>query len=81
MSENCVPNRTLLSEDRMSPEALILIVLFFLTAVALTWEAWRRRRGRRVVHTCPHCGDSLKSVEPGRRFCPTCQRYFRRASV
>lgn len=81
MGGNSVPNRTLRSEDRMSPEALILIVLFFLTAVALLWEAWRRRRGRRVVHTCPHCGDSLKSVEPGRRFCPTCQRYFRRASV
>ncbi len=65
----------------MSPEAIILIFLFSLTAIALLLEGWRRRRGRKTVHTCPHCGNPLKSMEPGRRFCPTCQRYFRRIAV
>ncbi|MBI2153575.1 MAG: hypothetical protein HYV92_13650 [Candidatus Rokubacteria bacterium] len=61
----------------MSPELLLLAVLFSLTILALGWEAWHRRRGRRA-HTCPHCGNRLKSVEPGRRRCDTCNLYFRR---
>ena len=61
----------------MSPELLVLAVLFSITILALGWEAWRRRRGRNVP-TCPHCGSQLKSVEPGRRHCETCNVYFRR---
>lgn len=61
----------------MGPEVVLLAVLFSLTIVALGWEAWRRRRGRNAP-ACPHCGTRLKSVEPGRRYCETCHRYFRR---
>ena len=61
----------------MSPELLVLAVLFSLTVLAVGWEAWRLRRGRNAPH-CPHCGNRLKSVEPGRRHCETCNLYFRR---
>ncbi len=61
----------------MSPELLVLAVLFSITILALGWEAWQRRRGRNVP-TCPHCGSRLKSVEEGRRLCETCHVYFRR---
>jgi hypothetical protein len=61
----------------MSPELLLLAALFSLTILVLGWEAWRRRRGRKVP-SCPHCGSRLKSVEPGRRHCETCNLYFRR---
>ena len=61
----------------MSPELLLLAVLFSITVLALGWEAWHRRRGRNVP-TCPHCGNRLKSVEAGRRYCETCNVYFRR---
>ena len=61
----------------MSPELLLLAVLFSITVLALVWEAWQRRRGRNVP-TCPHCGNRLKSVEAGRRYCETCHVYFRR---
>ena len=61
----------------MSPELLLLAVLLSLMVLALGWEAWQRRRGRNVP-TCPHCGSRLKSVEPGRRHCETCNVYFRR---
>ncbi len=60
----------------MTPEVLLLAVLFLLTILALCWEVWRRRS--RNVPTCPHCGSRLKSVEPGRRRCETCNVYFRR---
>ena len=61
----------------MSPELLVLAVLFSITVLALGWEAWRRRRGRNVP-SCPHCGSRLQSVEAGRRYCETCHVYFRR---
>jgi hypothetical protein len=66
-------------DDRawMSLELLLLAVLFSITVLALGWEAWQRRRGRNVP-TCPHCGNRLKSVEPGRRQCEICHVYFRR---
>lgn len=61
----------------MTPELLLLAGLFLLTILALCWEVWGRRRSRNAP-TCPHCGGRLKSVEPGRRRCKTCNVYFRR---
>ena len=61
----------------MSPELLLLAVLFSITILALGWEVWQRRRGRNVPG-CPHCGNRLKSIEAGRRYCETCHVYFRR---
>lgn len=63
----------------MAPEVLLLAVLFFVTVLALGWELRQRRRGRRAP-TCPHCGGQLKSIEPGRRYCEPCNRYFRRTA-
>jgi len=63
----------------MGPEVLLLALLFSVTVLALGLEAWRRRRGRKVP-TCPHCGGSLKPIEPGRRHCVPCNLYFRRVA-
>lgn len=61
----------------MAPEHVLLASLSAITVLVVGWEAWRRRRVRRIP-TCPHCGSRLRSVEPGRRRCDTCQIYFRR---
>ncbi len=61
----------------MGPESLLLAGLFVVTVLALAWEGWKRRRARQAP-TCPHCGNRLRSVDPGRRHCDSCKLYFRR---
>lgn len=63
----------------MQLEFLLLALLLAVTVFVLFWEAWHRRQGRKLP-TCPHCGERLKPVEPGRRHCETCNLYFRRGA-
>lgn len=62
----------------MSLDKLILALLVSITLFVLLWEFWQRRRANRP--TCSRCGGPLKAMEPGRRYCPTCQRYYRRVT-